>query len=74
MAGEHARGAWNELKGDLKAEFGRLTDDDFMVAEGDFESMWGRIQQRYGDVKDNLREKYDNLIGKRYPDRQKRVA
>jgi len=41
-------GNWKELKGKLKQQWGKLTDDDFTVLEGSADELSGRIQKRYG--------------------------
>lgn len=54
-------GKWHELKGKIKAKWGDLTDDDFTEAEGNMEAMAGKIQQRYGGSRDQIRRDLDNL-------------
>lgn len=41
-------GKWTQLKGQAKAKWGDLTDDDFDVARGNSEYLSGRLQERYG--------------------------
>lgn len=50
------KGNWNELKGNLKAKYGELTDDDLAYAEGQEDQLIGRIQQKTGVAKEELRE------------------
>ena len=45
-------GAWHELKGKVKQEWGKLTDDDLKQLEGNSEMLAGKLQQRYGWEKD----------------------
>lgn len=45
------KGNWNEKKGKLKKEYGKLTDDDLRYAEGKEEELVGRVQQRLGTSK-----------------------
>lgn len=42
------KGKWRQLKGDVKAKWGRLTDDDLDVIDGNREKLLGRIQESYG--------------------------
>lgn len=42
------KGRWNQIKGDLKSQWGKLTDDDLTKIEGDYEKLVGLIQQKYG--------------------------
>lgn len=48
------KGKWNEWKGKLKQKYATLTDDDLRYEEGKDEEMWGRIQKKTGEAKDNL--------------------
>jgi uncharacterized protein YjbJ (UPF0337 family) len=41
-------GKWTQLKGQMQAKWGDLTDDDFKVAEGNAEYLQGKLQERYG--------------------------
>jgi uncharacterized protein YjbJ (UPF0337 family) len=45
------KGKWRQLKGDVKAKWGRLTDDDLDVIDGNREKLLGRIQETYGVVR-----------------------
>jgi uncharacterized protein YjbJ (UPF0337 family) len=61
---DQLKGNWGIFKGDVKKEWGNLTDDDFMASEGDMDSLIGRIQARYGDAKETIREKLDRIYYK----------
>ncbi len=51
------KGYWNELKGKLKQAYSQLTDDDLMHEEGKEEEFWGRVQQKIGKTKDEIRKR-----------------
>lgn len=53
------KGNWNEIKGKLKQEFASLTDDDLLFTEGKKDELIGRLQQKLGKTKDEIRQ----LIG-----------
>lgn len=36
------RGSWLEFKAELKKKWGKLTDNDLLEAEGDYEKISGR--------------------------------
>jgi uncharacterized protein YjbJ (UPF0337 family) len=55
------RGNWNEIKGKLKQKYGQLTDDDLKFAEGKDEELLGRLQQRLGRTKDEIRREIEAL-------------
>ncbi len=48
MAWDITKGNWKQAKGKVKEHWGRLTDDDLDVIEGQREQLVGRIQERYG--------------------------
>lgn len=45
-------GNWKQLKGKIKEQWGKLTDDDLDVIEGRRDQAVGRIQERYGINRD----------------------
>jgi uncharacterized protein YjbJ (UPF0337 family) len=49
------KGSWNEIKGKLKQQYGNLTDDDLVFAEGKEDELLGRLQKRLGKSKDEVR-------------------
>jgi len=40
------------LKGKVKEQWGKLTDDDFKVLEGNRDQLVGSVQKRYGIAKE----------------------
>lgn len=50
------KGTWNELAGKLKQQFGDLTDDDLLFKEGKEEELLGRLQNKLGKTKDEIRQ------------------
>jgi uncharacterized protein YjbJ (UPF0337 family) len=42
------QGKWHELKGQVKQQWGKLTDDDVTRLSGKTEELAGVLQQRYG--------------------------
>ncbi|SKA82318.1 Uncharacterized conserved protein YjbJ, UPF0337 family [Prosthecobacter debontii] len=49
------KGSWNEAKGKLKQKYGQLTDNDLIFQEGKEDELLGRIQQRTGETKEDIR-------------------
>lgn len=56
------RGQWKQLMGDAKRRWGKLTDDDLAVAEGDRERLVGKIQERYGVAKEEAERQVDDWL------------
>ena len=42
------KGQWKQLSGNIKQHWGKLTDNDLKVAEGNMEYLTGKIEERYG--------------------------
>lgn len=55
------KGGWNEVKGKLKQKYAQLTDDDLTFAEGKDDELLGRLQQKLGKSKEDLRKELENL-------------
>ncbi|HEY5895653.1 MAG TPA: CsbD family protein [Chthoniobacterales bacterium] len=55
------KGNWNEIKGKLKQKYGELTDDDLVFAEGKEDELLGRLQQRLGKSKEELRREIEDF-------------
>ncbi len=50
------KGTWNTVKGKLKQAYGNLTEDDLKYEEGKDDELLGRLQQKTGKTKDDLRK------------------
>jgi uncharacterized protein YjbJ (UPF0337 family) len=49
------KGNWNVLKGKLKQSYANLTDDDLIYEEGKEDELFGRLQRKTGQTKDQLK-------------------
>ncbi|HRD69277.1 MAG: CsbD family protein [Legionella sp.] len=45
-------GKWEELKGQLKQAWGKLTDDDLTQIQGSQQEIYGKLQKHYGYTKE----------------------
>ena len=45
-------GKWEEVKGKIKQQWGKLTDDDVTQIEGAHQEIFGKLQKHYGYSKD----------------------
>jgi uncharacterized protein YjbJ (UPF0337 family) len=52
MNWDQIEGKWKQLRGSVKAKWGKLTDSDLDVINGRREQLVGTIQERYGIAKD----------------------
>lgn len=48
------KGNWDELKGKLKQEYAHLTDNDLLYEEGKEDQLYGRLQQKLGQTKEEV--------------------
>jgi uncharacterized protein YjbJ (UPF0337 family) len=55
------KGTWNEMKGKLKQKYGQLTDDDLTYEEGKEDEVYGRLQQKLGKSKDEIKQELRSL-------------
>ena len=54
------KGTWNSLKGKLKQAYGNLTDDDLKYEEGKEDELLGRLQQKTGKTRDELKKWFNS--------------
>lgn len=52
MNQEQVSGNWKIVKGKIKEQWGKLTDDDLKVLEGNADQLTGTLQRRYGLAKE----------------------
>lgn len=64
MNKDEIKGKWQEIKGELKKQWGQLTDDDLKQLEGDYDKVAGRITQARGIKREELENKINDLIEK----------
>lgn len=55
------KGSWNVIKGKLKQKYGQLTDDDLTFVEGKEDELFGRIQNRLGKTKEEIRSEVERF-------------
>ncbi len=55
------KGRWNELKGKVKQQYGKLTDDDLTYVEGKEDELLGRLQQETGKTREEVEAWLDEL-------------
>jgi uncharacterized protein YjbJ (UPF0337 family) len=67
MNWDRVEGNWNQIKGRVKEQWGKLTDDDVDVIAGKRDQLVGKIQESYGITKDEA-EKQVELFGGAFRD------
>lgn len=48
MNSDEFKGMWNQIKGQAKEQWGKLTDDELREVEGKKDKLVGKLQQKYG--------------------------
>ena len=56
------QGKWQELKGQVKQQWGKITDDDIQRLSGKTEELTCALQQRYGYGKVQAEMEIDNWL------------
>lgn len=62
MTWEALTGRWEQLKGSVKAQWGRLTDDDLTQVEGRRDQLVGKIRERYAIAQEEAERQVDEWL------------
>ena len=52
-------GNWKQFKGEVRKQWGKLTDDDMEQIRGERDKLVGRIQERYGIAQEEAARQID---------------
>jgi uncharacterized protein YjbJ (UPF0337 family) len=56
------QGKWAQLKGKVKEQWGKLTDDEIDQLDGRKDQLVGKVQERYGIARDQAARDVDNWL------------
>lgn len=56
------QGQWQQLKGNLRSKWGKLTDDDMEQIAGSKDRLVGALQERYGYMWDEAQRMVDRYL------------
>lgn len=62
MNEEQFSGKWKEIKGGFRNLWGRITDDELEQSKGNFTEILGLVEQRYGETKEEIKKKFDQMM------------
>jgi len=62
MNSDIIQGNWNQLKGRVQQQWGKLTNDDLDRIEGKRKELVGRVQERYGYARDQAESEVDTFL------------
>jgi len=68
------QGKWRRVRGNLKTEWGRLTDNDRRLIDGKIDQMVGLVEERYGYTQDRAAKMLAHYLGSYGKRRQIRAA
>ncbi|KZD01348.1 CsbD family protein [Oceanibaculum pacificum] len=60
MNWDQVAGKWKQMQGKAQVQWGKLTNDDLDVMEGNRDQLVGKIQERYGIAKDEAERQVDS--------------
>ena len=64
MNWDQIQGQWQQLRGQAKSTWAKLTDDDIDNVAGKKDMLIGKIQVRYGVLKEEAEKQVDGWIAK----------
>ena len=74
MNSDQLEGNWKQMKGLLALKWGKLTEDDFAVANANRQILAGRIQERYGIEKESAEKQLEEFLREQENPRSAEVA
>ena len=66
-------GKWKQIRGEAKAWWGKLTDDDLDRANGKFDVLVGLLQQKYGYTRQRATDEIDKRVTEYEADLKKKT-
>ncbi|HLR21795.1 MAG TPA: CsbD family protein [Tissierellaceae bacterium] len=61
MDTDKLEGKWEQLKGSAQRNWGKLTNDDLDIIEGDSKKLAGKLQERYGMSKEEAEKQIEDF-------------
>ncbi|MEO8592279.1 MAG: CsbD family protein [Candidatus Solibacter sp.] len=62
MNWDQVEGKWKQLKGDVRKQWAKLTDDDLEYMAGSKDQFVGRLQERYGIAREDAQREADTWL------------
>jgi len=59
------KGKWQQLKGEVRVQWGKLTDDDLDQIQGNAEKLAGKLQERYGYAQEQAKKEVEEFLRQR---------
>lgn len=62
MNWDQVEGKWKQYRGQMKEKWGKLTDDDLDVINGQRQQLVGKVQQTYGIAREEAEKQADEFV------------
>ena len=62
MNSDILKGNWKQFRGEIKKQWGKLTNDDLDMIAGEYEKLVGQVQERYGYTREQAEEEIDEYF------------
>ena len=62
MNNDRIEGNWEELKGKVKEQYGKLTHDEITEVKGNSQKLAGKLQAKYGYAKEEAEERANKIF------------
>jgi uncharacterized protein YjbJ (UPF0337 family) len=59
---DYLQGNWKQLKGRIREQWGKLTDDELDVIAGRKDQLVGKIQEKYGLTKQEAQRQFEEFL------------
>ena len=64
MNWNQVEGNWEQFKGQVQSQWGKLTDDDLAQVKGDRKQLAGKLQERYGKAEEEVEREVDDWLSR----------
>jgi uncharacterized protein YjbJ (UPF0337 family) len=58
------KGKWNQLKGDARIQWGKLTDDEWDQIAGEQDKLVGKLQEHYGWTREQAEREAEDYFSR----------
>lgn len=64
MNWNQVEGNWEQFKGKVQTQWGKLTDNDLDIIKGNRKQLSGKIQERYGKAQEDVEREVDDWFSR----------
>jgi uncharacterized protein YjbJ (UPF0337 family) len=64
MNWDTVKGEWHQVKAEIKSKWAKITDDDLKTLDAKKDALVGKLQERYGILKDDAERQVDDWMNK----------